>query len=159
MTRTRRTPEQQIADLEAKIAVIKHRAERQKVKKSPVLRHVRAAVKSIDIAVKESNGDQATRQALGEARATLAACLQLAGVVVPTDGGTRRARQTAGNGAVVTSNDLLAYVQAHPGLRAEDIASALGTSSTTMRPRMRKLIDAGQVKTHGAKRGMTYSPA
>jgi hypothetical protein len=154
--RTHRWPDQCIVDLEAKMETIKHRAERQKARKSPVLRHVRASIKSIDKAVKEANGDQATRQALGEARATLAACLQLAGVVVPTDGGSRRTRQTAGNGATVTPDDLFAYVEAHPGSRGEQIADAFGTQAAVMRPVMKRLIAAGQATTRGARRGMAY---
>ena len=50
--RSRRSPEEQINDLQKKIEAIKARAEQAKIKKSPSLRHVRAALKSIDKALK-----------------------------------------------------------------------------------------------------------
>ena len=46
--RTRRTPEQKIADLKAKIERIKARAAQAKVKKDPTLRHISGAVRAID---------------------------------------------------------------------------------------------------------------
>src|SRR5262245_9179889 len=85
--RVRRDAEQLIRDLEAKIVSIRARAERKKVKADPAMRHTAAAVKAIDKALAETK-DATTRQALGEARSTLSACLALNGV-----GG--------GNGAVV----------------------------------------------------------
>jgi hypothetical protein len=138
--RTRRNEDQIIADLESKIAALKARAQR---KKDPALKHVTAAMRSIDKAL-EATDDTATRQALNEARATLSAVLSLEGTLVP---------RTVSK---VDAAALLAHIRAHPGQRAEQIAAALGTDSKSMRPVMRGLIEDRKVKTSGEKRGMTY---
>ena len=155
-SRTQRSPEQRIADLERQIASIQRKAVERKAKKSPVLRHVRASIKSIDKAVKEANGDQATRTALGEARATLSACLQLNGVLVPASGNATRRTPRAANGNEVGTDDLLAYVAAHPGQRGEEIARALGTEASVLRPVMKRLIADGKVTAQGKARAMAY---
>ena len=62
--RTRRTPEQLIAELEARIAQVKRRAETQKVKKDPALRHISMAVRSMDKAMAATQ-DAATKRRLG----------------------------------------------------------------------------------------------
>lgn len=41
--------------------------------------------------------------------------------------------------------------------RSEEIAAAMATDSGTIRPVMKKLIDAEKVTTKGQKRGMTYA--
>lgn len=151
MTRARRTEEQRIADLEAKIAEIRARAERQKVKKDPALRHITAALRSIDKAMSES-GDATTRKALDEARGTLNACLSLNGVIASNGSASKRRTQSAS----VDSDVLLAHVRKNPGQRGEHIAAAMSTDVNTMRPVMKRLIGAGQVKTKGERRGMTY---
>jgi hypothetical protein len=153
--RTRRTPEQRIADLQAKIQAIKQRAERAKVKRSPALRHMNAALKSIEKAMAETQ-DAATRRALDEARATLSATLALNGVVPTTSGGgAPRVRRSSGDVEGLAER-LLEHVRAHPGQRGEEIAAALGTDTTTMRPPMKKLIAANSVRTTGKNRGMRY---
>ena len=68
--RTRRTHEQLIADLQAEIASIKARADREKAKKDPALRHVASATRAIDKAL-ELSQDKVLRTALNEARLTL----------------------------------------------------------------------------------------
>ena len=83
--RKRRTPEQMIRDLEAEIARIKTRAEMKKAKRDPALRHVTAAVRSIDKAI-DATTDAATKKALDEARATLSAVLALGGAAVQAKG-------------------------------------------------------------------------
>ncbi|MCE9592615.1 MAG: hypothetical protein K8S98_00340 [Planctomycetes bacterium] len=155
--RTRRTPEQRIADLQAKIEAIKHKAERAKVKRNPALRHMSAAMKSVEKAQAETQ-DVATRKALDEVRATLSATLALNGVVVAR-GSAPRVRRTGGAGGTDASDlpdKLLAYVKAHPGQRGEEIAAALDTDTYSMRPSMKRLIEAGDVRTQGKNRGMRY---
>ncbi len=153
-TRTRRTEEDRIAELEAKIAAIKARAERKKVKKDPSLKHMAAALRSIDKALGES-GDAATRQALNEARSTISAALSVNGVVVAA-GTKARGRRIAG-GSSVDEAALLTYVQSNPNSRGEQIAEALGTDTKSVRPVMQRLIADRKVKTRGQRRGMTYA--
>ena len=150
--RTRRSPEQMIEDLQQEIERLKNRAAQARAKKDPALRHINAAVRSIDKAASET-ADGATRKALGEARATLAACLELSGASAPRTGGSG-ARSPA-----VEPKAILAHLAKHPGSSGEDIAAALGTDTKGLRPTMKKLIDAGQVRTKGKARGMRYFPA
>ena len=147
MNRTRRTEDQLIADLEAKIADIKTRAATKAARKDPGLRHVSKAIKSIDAATAETK-DAAFRTALEEARTTLSACLQLQGVAVPRDG------RVLGS---IDPEALLAHVTKNPGQRGEEIAAELGTDTKSLRGPMKRLIDAGQVRTKGERWGMRYS--
>lgn len=91
---TIRTAEERIQELEAKIAGIKARAERKKVRANPTVKHMAHALKSIDGAL-NSTEDVALRGALDEARSTVASCLGLCGVNV----GARGARSRRGRGA------------------------------------------------------------
>ena len=150
-TRTRRTPEQQIRDLEAKIAGIKERAERKKIKKDPALRHVNAAARAIDKALAATT-DAATKKGLTEARATLAAVLSLNGVVVP------KARR-AGTRAQLDPDAVLGYLKDNPASSGPDVAEALGTDVATLRPVMKRLIAEGEVATRGKARGTRYALA
>jgi hypothetical protein len=153
--RQRRSEEQMIEDLEARIAAIKAKAERKKAKRDPALRHISGAIRSIDKALAESD-DSATRSALDEARSTLSACLSLNGVhAAPVQKAGRR-RSSQDHAAL--SQTLLAHVREHPGQRGEQIAAALRTDVGTMRPSMKQLIADGEVKTRGQRRGMTYFP-
>lgn len=60
--RQRRRIDQMIADLDAKVAAIKERAARKQAKADPALRHVSAALRSIDMALAEAR-DPATKKA------------------------------------------------------------------------------------------------
>jgi hypothetical protein len=153
---SRRTEEQLIADLEAKIANLKARAEAKKVKKDPALKYVSAALRAIDKAASETS-DKALREALGEARSTLSACLQLGGVSTLTAKGSGPKR--AARGGSVDADSLLSYVKNNPGQRGEEISAALGTDSKTVRPVMKQLIEDRKVKTKGERRGMAYFAA
>jgi hypothetical protein len=154
-TRVRRTEEQRIADLEAEIQRLKHRATQRKATRSPAIRHTTNAVKHIDAAMAETE-DKPTRQAFEEARTALVACLALAGVVIPAGGGKVR-RGTHDKSQLAEA--LLAHVTAHSGQRGEQIAAALGTDTTTMRPAMHALIAENKIKTRGQRRGMQYFAA
>lgn len=151
-TRIRRTEEQRIQDLEAQIVALKARAERKKLTRDPALKHVSAALRSIDKALSHSE-DAATRQALDEARATLSAALSLNGVAQKSSSVARGRR---GGSASVEPETILAHVRAHPGQRGEQIAAALDTDTKLMRPVMHRLIDERKVKTKGQRRGMQY---
>jgi predicted ArsR family transcriptional regulator len=56
------------------------------------------------------------------------------------------------------SSDLMSHVQSNPGMRGDQIATALGTDVGTMRLPMKKLIAEGKVRTEGQRRGMMYFP-
>ena len=152
--RTRRSPKELIADLEAKIAQGRQRAERKKAKKDPSLRHMTAAVRSIDKALAESK-DTATRQALGEARSTLAACLALNGAA-PSTGGQRQRAVRPAQGKEVNVKAVLKHVAGNPGSRCAQIAAALGAESKAVSPVLKDLKAQGKVRSKGRARGTTY---
>ena len=80
-TYNRRTPDQIVADLEAKIAAVKNREVRKQAKANPAVKHGMIAIKSIDKAAGETT-DTAALSALDDARAALAAWLAVEGLVV-----------------------------------------------------------------------------
>lgn len=150
----RRTADQQIAALEAKIQALKAKAAAAKVKKDPALKFVSKAIRLIDEASSNTK-DNAMRQALGDARSTLAACVQLKGVTFTPRGST--ARRGSHKSGSVDRDQLLSYIRNNPGSRSEQIAAALASDAKTIRPVMKALIEEGEVKTKGERRGMTYS--
>jgi DNA-binding GntR family transcriptional regulator len=152
-TQSRRTPEQRIADLRAEIEGIKAREARRKVSSDPSLRHISAAVHALDKATAATQ-DKATREALNEARATLAACLARNGVQLGGgEGGIRRK-----SGAVAPDPEkVLAYLAKHPGSRGEEIAAEFGTDTGTLRPVLHRLRDDGNIKVQGKARATSYS--
>jgi hypothetical protein len=151
----RRTDQQRIADFEKQIEALKQRKARRLIPRDPALKHLHAAVRSIDKAMSESH-DQAARQGLADARSTLAACLALVGSASTRDRGVVTPRPGAITG-VVSEDVLLIHVRQNPGHRGEQIAQALGTNAATVRPVMRRLIKAGRVRTAGQARAMSYS--
>lgn len=156
MARTIRSELERISDLEARIEQLKARIESKKVKKDPALRFITKAVKAIDAGAAETK-DVPLREALEQARATLAACLSLTGVMVPQAGPRRGRGARVSTGVSVDRAALLQYVRKNPGQRGEQISAALGTTSTDMRPVMKDLIEAGEVKSKGERRATTYA--
>jgi hypothetical protein len=157
--RVRRTDEQLIQDLEARITALKTRATQRKAKRSPALAQTIKAVKSIDAAMADTD-DAAMRTALSEARATLSACLALQGVISAAGSGERPASgRRSAQDVEQMAEMLLAHVKKNPGQRGEQIAESLRTDTKTMRLPMQKLIADKKVKTRGNRRGMTYFAA
>ncbi|MDP1889692.1 MAG: hypothetical protein Q8K55_02270 [Gemmatimonadaceae bacterium] len=155
--RTRRSPEEQIAALQAQVDAIKAREAARKAKKSPVLRHMRAIVRAIDAAVQESD-DAAASTALVDARRLLVGCLVMKGVRVPMTGAGSNGQRASGDADHLSEN-LREYVLEHPGQRSEQIAAALRVSTWTLRCVMMPLVQAGEVRREGAARATAYFPA
>jgi hypothetical protein len=151
--RIRRDAEQLVADLQAKIEVIKARAVRKRKRADPAMRHTVAAIRNMDKAMSSAT-DQVMRKTLEEARGTLSAYLTLQGLVPAARPGRRSSEAVEQTGA-----SLAAYVNKNPGQRGEQIAESLGTNTKAKRLPMRRLIAAEKVKTKGERRGMSYYPA
>ena len=162
MKRTRRSEEQRIAELEAKIMQIKALAEKKKVQRDPSLRHIKMALRSIDKAANAS-GDATARKTLEDIRVTLAGLMALGG---GGGGGgeatiTPRGRSSAssmGGGVAPSEHQLMEYIQRHPGQRGEEIARALNSETRLMRPVLHRLIEAKRIKTSGQARATAYHP-
>ena len=154
-SRTRRSADDRIAALQAQIAKIQTRAQEQKVKKDPALRHMSGALRSIDKALKESD-DKATREALNEARATLSACLALGGAA-PMNGKATLVPKSRGEKPDPAR--VLAYIKKHPGSRAEEICAEFGTDTAALRPVLHQLRDDGEIKVEGKARATRYTLA
>jgi predicted transcriptional regulator len=67
-----------------------------------------------------------------------------------------QARRSAG---AVSEDALLSHVRTNPGQRGEEIAKAMGTEAATVRPVMKRLIEAGRVRAQGRARAMSYAAA
>jgi hypothetical protein len=142
-----------IADLRAEIDRIKAREAQRKVTKDPSLRHISAAVHALDKATAATQ-DKATRVALTEARATLAACLALNGVKLGGGGGGVRRRS---GGVAPEPENVLAYLEKHPGSRSEEICAEFGTDTATLRQVLHRLRDEGKIKVQGKARATRYT--
>lgn len=154
----RLTTEDRIKQLEAKIAKIKERAERQKVRSNPSVRFMKGALKSLSQAI-EATDDAVIRKPLSEARENVSACLGLLGVSSKRERGTltpRPRRAPAKKTENLHANDVVAYLKANPGSNSESITKQLDTSAATLRGTMRGLIDQGVVRTEGERRGTRY---
>jgi len=54
---------------------------------------------------------------------------------------------------------VLEYVELHPGIHVGGLRSGLGMSNDELRPPLRRLIEQGQLRTSGRRRGTRYQPA
>ena len=83
--RVRRTEEQLIRDLEAKLASLRERAASREVKNSPAIKATLAALRTIDKAVEAATeeGDTALRHVLADARGPLESYLDQQGIQIP----------------------------------------------------------------------------
>ncbi len=151
--RTRRSADDRIAALQAQIAKIQSRAQQAKIKKDPALRHMSAALRSIDRALKDSD-DKATRQALSEARVTVTACLALSGATAGNGKGTLTPRTRREK---PEPDQVLGYIAQHPGSRSEEIAAQLGTDAQSLRAVLHQLRGDGRIKTEGKARATRYA--
>lgn len=154
----RRTAQQQIEQLEAKIKAIQERAARKSVRANPAIKHMSAALRSINKALNASD-DTVLRKALDEARATLNACLSLVGVTPKAAKGTLAPRGRARGSSRPDPDALIKFVKSKPGSNSEQLSAALGTDAASMRPVMHELIAAGKLRTEGQRRGTRYFPA
>ena len=83
--RARRSPEEMIADLEAKIREVKQRAQAKELKQSPSMKAAMSTVRSLDKALDAAaeDGNNALRHALADARKPLAEFLEGQGLKLP----------------------------------------------------------------------------
>jgi hypothetical protein len=147
----RRTEQERIAALEARIAAIKARAA---MRDDPNARRLKKVLRAIDVALDEVDKGDA-RSALERARAEIAEFVPQRGVITAAARGPSAGGR--GRGSIPDMTDaLMAHMNRNPGQRGEEIAEALGTDTRTMRPTMRKLIDGGKVRTEGKSRGTSY---
>lgn len=66
-------------------------------------------------------------------------------------------RAAARPAAAIDPGAVLTYVRNNPGGSGEQIADAHGTDTKALRPVLRELIEAGDVKTTGKARGARYA--
>lgn len=57
------------------------------------------------------------------------------------------------------SGAFLAYVQANPGQRLEEIGAGMGTDTKELKRPVQLLLESGSVRTEGQRRGTKYFPA
>ena len=152
--RNRRTPEQQIADLRAKIAEIEERKARKQAMKDPALRHVAAAVRAVDKAL-EAASDAAMKETLAGAREQLAACAAPNGVLVAQAPPKGRGRKSA-PADQADPDAVLRYVRNNPGSSAADVAGALDLDTKAVSPALKSLKEDGKARTEGKARGTRY---
>jgi hypothetical protein len=155
----RRSEERLIADLEARIAALRARAEAKKAKKSPAIAQCLKVQKGIGAALALAEAGP-LRSGLQQARAVIEAALASQGIGSTGAAGAGPARSRRSGGSTEGMADRLhEFVSKNPGKRGEQIAAALATDVGTMRPSMKQLIADKKVKTKGQRRGMTYYPA
>ena len=109
----------------------------------------RAALDTLESAF----GSSTTRG--GSAAATAASSLPSARVGRPA--GARGAKRTAED-LQATSQRLVSFIKANPGLRIEQINKELGTTTKDVALPIRKLITDGVLTSKGNKRSTTYFP-
>lgn len=75
-----------------------------------------------------------------------------------TSGNGRRKKRTRRTAADYSAlgDQILAYVKANPGCGAGEIAEAVGSTTTAIRPVTAELIAAKQLRTTGQRRGTKY---
>ncbi len=152
--RSRRSPEQLIADLEKKIEEVKQRAAAKEAMKSGEGKALLGAVKALDRVLANSAGD--TRRAVESARAILAERLAELGLGAAS-GGERVRRSAEDLDALAAS--VHAEVQSNPGLRVEEISAAIGVPSKELKRPVQMLLADGKLRTEGQKRGTQYFAA
>lgn len=103
-----RSPQQQVADLQAKIASIEARAERKRARANPTVKQAIVAVRALDKGLAAAT-DPEMKEALEDARSTIAEVVATTGVVLkskrlepstetasaPRKGGARAKREVA----------------------------------------------------------------
>jgi len=101
MTKTRRTPEQIVADLEAKIADVQARAMAKQAKQKPEGQALITAIRALDKATRVATeaGNDEVVSALDQARATLAPVLVGLGLRMPEPRAPKKRRGKAGQAA------------------------------------------------------------
>ena len=117
--------------------------------------HSDAQEQALERACREDD-DALVRKALGEACATVGACLAMNGA--SPGKGTLKPRRAAARGATtIDPGAVLTYVRNNAGSSGEQIAEEMATDTATLRPVLRGLIESGEVKASGKARGTRYA--
>lgn len=154
--RTRRSPDEQIAALQARIDAIRERQEHRTARGSPAVRHACAVVRAIDRAW-HGSADLALSMALADARRTLVGCLAQRGVRIQATAESRRGPRAPTRFGVLTEK-LHEYVIAHPGVNPQRVRSELDVDAATLRRAVNGLIRGGKVRREGAAGRTAYVP-
>ena len=156
---TKRTIQERIDELQAKIQAIQNREERKKVRARPEVKHLNMALRSIDKGLNASE-DAVLRKALDEARATVSSCLGLLGVTPRAAKATltpkRRAKAAK---AALDASMVLTYIKNNAGMKGVAIAEEFGTDTATLRPVIKHLAADGAIRSEGKGRGTAYLAA
>ena len=158
---TKRTTEERIQELQAKIEAIKNRDERKQARSKPETRFLLAALHAIDKGLNATQ-DAVLRTALDEARATVSSCLGLLGVTpkVSKTGALKVRRKVAStSNTAIDADAVLRYIRNNAGQKGEVIAAEFETDTATLRTVLKELAAQGAIKSQGKGRGTTYMPA
>ena len=146
--RKRRTPEQMIQDLQAEIERIR---EAEKAKSSPARKAAKAALRSLakakDLAAEEGESDL-----VAAVDRAIAALSDGAGETSPAGGRIRRTQEEIEE----LSAGIWDTLAEQPGMSISDLAAALEMTSKEVRGPLKAMLEAGQVRKKGERRGTQY---
>ena len=157
---TKRTIQERIDELQAKIQAIQNREERKKVRARPEVKHLNMALRSIDKGLNASE-DAVLRKALDEARATVSSCLSLLGVAPKAAKATLTPKRRAKVTVATQKTDLdpaavLTFIKNNGGIRGAAIVAEFGIDTTSLRVVLKQLAAEGAIRSEGKGRGTTY---
>lgn len=76
----------------------------------------------------------------------------------PKRGGGARRHKRSAEEIFAQMGKIMAYIDTHPGQSISEITQGIGFDGTEIKLPLSRLVEDGQVKTEGQKRGMRYHP-